>query len=183
MASNDDMSNTVNRLVSGLINAILGALILWVGQTTFRHAGILASVDEKLNGVNHKFEDVEKRHEGLRTWMQNAISELKDASRAQFTAKDGDKLVGQVRQTEQFAVDLERKFVNRLNAVELKLAAIESQRQGSQEVAILRSEVAQLRGDVARTAALAQEVRDQQAPERYARGAAPVFLPPVDTRR
>ena len=66
MASSEDMSTTINRLGGGLINAILGALILWVGQTTFRHAGILASVDEKLNGVKHKFEDVEKRQEGLK---------------------------------------------------------------------------------------------------------------------
>jgi hypothetical protein len=38
MASSDDMSTTINRFVGGLINVILGALILWVGQTTFRHA-------------------------------------------------------------------------------------------------------------------------------------------------
>jgi hypothetical protein len=183
MASSEDMSTTLSRLAGGLINVILGALILWVGQTTFRHAGILASVDEKLNGVNHKFEDVEKRQEGLKTWMTNVITEMKDASRAQFTAKDGDKLVAQVRQAEQFAADLERKFVDRLNTLELKLATFDSQRQGSQEVAVLRAEVAQLRSDVTRAAAIAQEAQYQQTPERYARGAAPVFLPPVDNRR
>lgn len=183
MASGEDMSTTVSRLVGGLINVILGALILWVGQTTFRHAGLLAGVDEKLNGVNHKFEDVEKRQESLKTWMTNAITEMKDASRAQFTAKDGDKLVSQVRQAEQFTADLERKFVDRVNSLELKLTTLDSQRQGSQEVAVLRTEVAQLRSDVTRAAALAQEAQYQQASERYARGAAPVYLPPVENRR
>src|ERR1700710_1209399 len=98
MATGEEMHSTLDRLGSSLTSAILGALILWVGQTTFRHAGILAGVDEKLNGVNHKFEDVEKRQEGLKNWLQSAIADMKDSSRAQFTAKDGDKLVAQVRQ-------------------------------------------------------------------------------------
>lgn len=183
MASSDDMSTTINRFVGGLINVILGALILWVGQTTFRHAGILASVDEKFNGVNHKLEDVEKRQDGLKTWMTSAITEMKDASRVQFTAKDGDKLVAQVRQAEQFTAELERKFIERLSVLDLKLATLETQHQGSQETAALKMEIAQLRSDLTRAVAIAQEVQYQQSPERFARGAAPVFLPPVDSRR
>ena len=168
MASSDDMSTTINRFVGGLINVILGALILWVGQTTFRHAGILASVDEKLNGVNHKFEDVEKQQEEMKTWLLKAISEMKDSSRAQFTAKDGDKLVAQVRQAEQFTADLERKFIERLGALDLKLATLETQHHGSQETAALKMEIAQLRGDLTRAVAIAQEVQYQQSPERFA---------------
>ena len=183
MAANDEMSTTINRLTSSLINAILAGLILWVGQTTFRHAGILASVDEKLNGVEHQFEDVEKRQEGMKNWLQSAVSDMKDNTRAQFTAKDGEKLVAQVRQAEQAAVDLERRFVTRINALDLKLATLEAQRRDTQEVALLRVEVTQLRNELMR-ASVAQEAQYQQiqSSDRFARGT-PVFLPPVDNRR
>jgi hypothetical protein len=184
MAANEDMTTTINRLTGGVINAILGALILWVGQTTFRHAGILASVDEKLNTVQHQFEDVEKRQEGHKNWLQNAVTEMKDNSRAQFTAKDGDKLVAQVRQAEQFTADLERRVVERLGAIEVKLSTLETRQSESQEVATLKNEVWQLRNDLARAAAVQESLYQQaaQSGERFARGT-PVFLPPVDSRR
>ena len=38
------MASSLDRLGSSLINAVLGGLILWVGQTTVRHAGVLAGV-------------------------------------------------------------------------------------------------------------------------------------------
>jgi Skp family chaperone for outer membrane proteins len=180
MASTEDMSTTINRLAGGLINVVLGALILWVGQTTFRHAGILAGVDEKLNGVDHKFEDMEKRQEGMKNWLEKVVTDMKDSTRSQFTAKDGDKLVAQVRLAEQFTADLERRFVERINALDLKLATLATQHHGSQEVSTLKMEIAQLRSDLTR-AAVAQEVQ-YQSPDRFARGA-PVFLPPVDNRR
>jgi hypothetical protein len=180
MASSDDMTTTINRLTGGLINAILGALILWVGQTTFRHAGVLASVDEKLNNVKHQFEDVDQRQESMKAWLQSAIADMKDSTRAQFTAKDGDKLVSQVRQSEQYTAELERKVAERIAALELKLATLETAHQGSQEVAALKMEISQLRTDLSR-AAVAQEVQ-YQSNDRFARGT-PVFLPPVDNRR
>lgn len=184
MAANEDMTATINRLTGGLINAILGALILWVGQTTFRHAGILASVDEKLNTVQHQFEDVEKRQEGLKNWLQTAVAEMKDNTRAQFTAKDGDKLVAQVRQAEQFTADLERRFVERLGALEVKLIALETRHSGSQEVTTLKNEIWQLRNDFSRAAAVLEaQIQQAASNERFARGSSPVFLPPVDNRR
>ena len=183
MASNDDMSGTVNRLVGGLINAILGALILWVGQTTFKHAGILAGVDEKLNNVEHRFEDVEKQQDSIKSWLQSSISDMKDNSRNQFSMKDGDKVFAQLRQVEQCTAELERKLSERINSLELKLTALATQNQGSQEVALLKTEIGQLRSELTR-AAVAQEVQYQQAQpnERFARGV-PVYLPPVDNRR
>jgi hypothetical protein len=184
MASNEDMQNTVNRLVGGLINAILGALILWVGQTTFKHAGILAGVDEKLNNVTHQFEDVEQRADGMRKWLENVVSDVKDNSRAQFTSKDGEKLIAQVREAERATADLERRVADRLGTLDLKLATLEAQRRDSQEVAALKLEVAQLRGELVRTAAVTQELQNQQTQsgDRFARGT-PVFLPPVENRR
>lgn len=186
MASDDDMATTINRLTGGLINAILGALILWVGQTTFRHAGILAGVDEKLNSVQQQFEAVDKRQESLKKWLESVVNSMKDANHAQFTAKDGDKLVAQLRQAEQFTSDLERRFAERISGLELKLATLAAQHQDSEQVAALKLEIAQLRSDLSR-AAITQEVQYQQAQpyqtgERYARGT-PVFLPPVESRR
>src|SRR5262245_10548598 len=94
------MAENFERLGGSLLNLVLGGVILWVGQTTFRHSGILASVDEKFLAIDQKFVEVEKRQEGIKSWLQSAVTDMKDATRSQFTAKDGDKLVGQVRQTE-----------------------------------------------------------------------------------
>ena len=52
---------SMDRMGGSLINAILGALILWVGQTTFRHAGFLAGVDERFITRQAEDDDVEKR--------------------------------------------------------------------------------------------------------------------------
>ncbi len=180
MTSSDDVSTTINRLTGGVIHAILGALILWVGQTTFRHAGILAGVDEKLNNIKHQFEDVDQRQDGMRKWLENVVSQVKDNNRAQFTANDGEKLAARVRQAEQATADLERKFVERINVLDLRLATLETRHQDSQEVASLKLEVAQLRSDLSR-AAVAQE-NEYQPSDRLARKT-PVYLPPVDSRR
>lgn len=180
MAAGDDMASTIDRIGGGLINAILGALILWVGQTTFRHAGILAGVDEKLVGIKQQFADVDKRHESLRKWLENVVTDMKDSARSQFTAKDGDKLVAQVRQSELYAAELERRFAERLGALDVKLTALEARHSGSREVGALQMEVAQLRNELTR-AAMAQQMQ-YQSDDRFARGT-PVFLPPVDNRR
>ena len=181
MPAGDEMSDKLDRLGGTLINAILGALILWVGQTTFRHAGLLAGVDEKLIGVKEQFADVERRHEGIRKWLESAVNDMKDNARSHFTLKDGDKLVAQVRQSELFTTDLERRFAERLGALELKLTALDTRHRDSQEVAALQMELAQLRNELARMAAYAQQVQFQSE-DRFARGA-PVYLPPVDNRR
>lgn len=184
MAASVDMSTAFSRVAGGLVNAILGALILWVGQTTFRHAGILAGVDEKFNNVKHQFEDVAQSQAAMRLWLEKVVSEVKDSRGSQFTLKDGEKLATQIRQAEQTAADLERKLVERINALDLRLATLATQHNGAQEVAALKTEITQLRSDLTR-ASVAQEVQYQQQlqpSERFARGT-PVFLPPVDTRR
>jgi hypothetical protein len=180
MANEDDMSSTLGKLGNNVVNAVLGGLILWVGQTAIRHEGTLAGVDEKIAAVNHKFEDVDKRHESIRKWLESAVNDMKDTSRSQFTMKDGDKLVAQVRNAEVAAGEMERRFVDRLNMLEQKITALETGHRGSQELAALQMELAQLRNELAR-AAFAQQLQYQND-ERMARGT-PVFLPPVDSRR
>jgi hypothetical protein len=180
MANEVEVTSTLGKLGNNLVNAVLGGLILWVGQTAIRHEGTLAGVDEKIAAVNHQFEDVEKRHESLRKWLESAVSDMKDTGRSQFTMKDGDKLVAQVRNAEVAATEMERRFVDRLNMLEQKITALETGHRGSQEVAALQMELTQLRSELAR-AALAQQIQ-YQGDDRMARGT-PVFLPPVDSRR
>ncbi len=180
MATGEEMHSTLDRLGSSLTSAILGALILWVGQTTFRHAGVLAGIDEKIIAINKQFATVDQRQEGLRKWLENMVSDLKDNNRSQFTQADGDKLAALVRQSEQASADLERRFADRLAALDLKLTALETSHRDSQETTALKMEITQLRGDLTRTA-VAQEGQSQSG-ERFARGN-PVFLPPVESRR
>ena len=87
------MGEALERIGGSVLNLVLGALILWVGQTTFQHAGVLASVDEKFDSIDQQFADVDKRHESMRKWLENVVTDMKDNSRSQFTAKEGDKLV------------------------------------------------------------------------------------------
>jgi chromosome segregation ATPase len=179
MPAGNEMSEKLDRLSGTLINAILGALILWVGQTTFRHAGLLAGVDEKLVAVKEQFAAVDKRQEGLRKWLESAVTDMKDNTRLQFTLKDGERLATQLRQAEAAANELERRLAERMSALDLRLTALEARHRGSQESATLQIEVAQLRGELARLAAYAQQLQPE---ERFAHGT-PVFLPPVTERR
>ncbi|HVT27382.1 MAG TPA: hypothetical protein VHE81_05130 [Lacipirellulaceae bacterium] len=180
MAADNDSTSTLDRLGSSLTSAILGGLILWIGQTTFRHAGILASMDEKIVAINKQFSVVDQRQESMRKWLESMVSELKDHSRSQFTQVDGDKLATQVRQAEHSSMQLERRFADQLGSLEVKLAALETEHRDSKEVAALKMEIAELRGDLMR-ATVAQEAQGQTA-DRYA-GAKPIYLPPVESRR
>src|SRR5262249_3875821 len=160
MSAADDGHSTLHRLSSSLTSAVLGALILWVGQTTFRHAGILASMDEKIIDINKQFTVVDQRQESLRKWLENMVSDIKDSSRSQFTQTDGARLADQLRQAEQSSTQLERRFAERLAALDVKLTALETEHRDSQQVAALKIEIAQLRGDLARASAV-QEVQIQ----------------------
>ena len=74
--ADEKMSSTMDRIGGSLINAILGGLILWVGQTTVRHAGVLAGVDEKFAGINEQFVDVDRRQEDLKAgWKKSQRDE------------------------------------------------------------------------------------------------------------
>jgi phage FluMu protein gp41 len=178
------MPEGIERVGNSLLNLVLGGVILWVGQTTFRHSGILATVDEKFQSVNQKFGDVDRREEDLRKTVDSAIADWKDTTHYLFTTKDGDKVVTQVRNVESTTTELERRLVERLGAIEARIAAIETGHHSSQEVASLQWEVANLRDALTRTAptAVAQEPVYQQPAVEVARGV-PVYLPPTGVRR
>jgi chromosome segregation ATPase len=179
------MFDSLDRVGGGLVNIILGALILWVGQTTFHHAGQLATVDEKFENVSKQFSDVDQRYDSMKSWLDKVVTSMKDSNRSNFTKEDADKLTEQLRKLDVFASNVERRLTDRLTDVEVKMAALESRQetryQSSHEVAELQMEVAQLRTALAQPMAPPQAAQYQTA-ERTV-GSAPVYLPPVDVRR
>jgi septal ring factor EnvC (AmiA/AmiB activator) len=174
------MPDVLEKLSGSVINLILGALIVWVGQTTYQHAGVLAGLDGKFANIEDNFAAVDKRNEGMRKWLENVVTEMKDTNRLQFTAKEGDKVVAQIRKVEDSTYDLERKLSERLNALEVKIAALEMCRENSQQVASLQAEVAQLRFVMTQSALPPAEVSYQPAQRLSQR---PVYLPPVGSPR
>jgi len=178
------MPDLLEKLGGGAMNLILGALIVWVGQTTYQHAGILAGLDGKLANIDGKFADADKRHESLRKWLENVVTDMKDTNRLQFTAKEGDKVVAQIRKVEDSTVDLERKITERLNALDLKIVALQTGTQNFQQVSALQAEVAQLRYAMGQGAmnqgAVGSDVQYQQTSSISQQ---PMYLPPVSSRR
>jgi hypothetical protein len=176
------MAEKLDFIGGGLMNIILGALILWVGQTTFQHAGLLASVDEKFYTVDQQFEDLEKSQDGLRKWLEKVVTGIKDEDRTKFTTEDADKLVEQLRRLDTFASQVERRLTDRLTAVEVKLATVETRDLDGQQLATLQMEVAQLRSALSSSSPYAAPEPTYQPAGNVAHGM-PVYLPPVTTRR
>lgn len=178
------MPEVFDKLSGSVINLILGALIVWVGQTTYQHAGILAGLDGKFANIEDNFAANDKRNESMRKWLENVVTDMKDTNRLQFTAKEGDKVVSQIRKVEDGTVELERKLTERLNALEVKIAALQTYRENSQQVATLEAEVAQLRfamNQAASTQVMATSDVQYQTDPRLSRR--PVYLPPVGSDR
>lgn len=173
------MGETIEKLGGSVMNLVLGALIVWVGQTTYQHAGILAGLNDKFVNIEDNFAAVDKRYESLRKWQENVVTDIKDTNRTLFTAKEGDKLAAQIRQAEGAAIDLERKLTERISNLEMKVVALQTGGQDSRQVAALEAEVAQLRFALTQAAA-SPELRYQATTSVSQQ---PVYLPPVTTRR
>src|SRR5262245_18483642 len=97
------MGDALETLGGSVMNLVLGALIVWVGQTTFQHAGILARVNEKLENSDQRFVDLDKPQESLKKAVDLATAEIKEQIHQQYTAKEGQKLDTQSRQIERTA--------------------------------------------------------------------------------
>lgn len=176
--------DVLEKLGGGMMNLILGALIVWVGQTTYQHAGVLAGLDDKFVNIEANFTSVDKRNEGLRKWLENVVTDLKDSNRSQFTAKEGDKVVAQIRKSDEAAIELERRVTERLNQLEVKIVALQAGCQNTQQVAALEAELAQVRYAVSRPASVSQSGMPQvQYHEATNVSQQPVYLPPVSNRR
>lgn len=167
-------SEAIDRFGGSLVNVILGALILWVGQTTFRHAGLLASVDERFESTGHQFDAINSRHEMLRL----SIAETETRTRSRFTREDAEKLAARIKELHGTQAVLERQFTERVTNLQLKVIALETSGNNHQEVAMLRSEVERLRAHLA----------GQQSAAYYRAATSgattvPQYLPPVTQNR
>lgn len=174
------MGEAIEKLGGSIMNLVLGALIVWVGQTTFQHAGILATVNEKFDNVDQQFVDVEKRHESLKKALDLATADMKELIHLQFTAKEGEKLNTQLRAVERIASKQEQDLAQRIGDLEVRLATLQAYGQSFQQLSALQAEVTQLRIAMAQTAGMTQDLRYQPATSVSQQ---PVYLPPTNSRR
>ncbi len=172
--------STIDRLGGSLVNFVLGALILWVGQTTFRHAGLLASNSQRFDSVGHQLKAVDDRHESLRDRLEQVFSQTNERTRSRFTREDGDKLGLRIREIGDQHVAFERQMVERLTSVQIKVIALETRDTSAHVVAMLRAEVGRLRGFIAHrpTGVLASYPH----PVSSSADGGPVHLPPTTWR-
>ncbi len=170
----------MDRVGGSLVNLILGALILWVGQTTFRHAGLLASNSERFDSVGHQLKAVDERHENLRHRLEQVFSQTNERTRSRFTREDGDKLGLRIRDIDVQHVAFERQMLERLTSVQLKVIALETRDTSAHEVAMLRAEVDRLHAFIAHrpTGVLASYPNSVSS----SANGGPVHLPPTVRR-
>ena len=109
---------TIDRVGGSLVNLVLGALILWVGQTTFRHAGLLASNSERFDSVGHQLKAVDERHESLRHRLEQVVSQTNERTRSRFTRENADKLGLRIREIDDQHAAFERQMLERLTSLQ-----------------------------------------------------------------
>lgn len=180
----------LERFGLGLVNILLGALVLWIGQMTFHHAGLLASSDQKFAGMEERFNTLLTQYEGLRGRIDQVQSDADERTRLEFTREDAEKLISQIRDIDEFAEKLERRILERLAALQIKIVTLETHGRDAQEAAALRYEVAQLRHALQAPVVQSEPPLDQpeklpQEPRRItvATATAPHYLPPVEAQR
>lgn len=166
------MGDKLELISGGLMNIVLGALILWVGQTTFQHAGQLASVDEKFLAFDQQFEGVDKRSESLRRWLEK-----------KFSTEDAGKLVEDIRRVDTVLTRVERRLTDRLTDVEVKLSAVETRDMDGHQLAALQGEIAQLRAALGHQSQYYGSSDGSYQPAASVAQGTPVFLPPTGIRR
>jgi chaperonin cofactor prefoldin len=174
------------KIAGSMINVILGALILWVGQTTYKHAGVLASLDQKFEAVEQHFKTTDDRCDGLRTWLQKVVDNVKDDNRQLFSIDDAAKQNEQIRRIDEYTYHVEQRLADRLNALEIKVSALETASQDTRQLATLHAEIAQLKATASQGSPIAQAPEAQYPQYQNAANAPagqPMYLPPVGSRR
>jgi hypothetical protein len=112
------MDSVLDSLGGGFTSLILGALVLWVGQTTFKHNGTIS-------GFQHQMEAVHARHDALRTRYDELVKSLNERTQSRFTAADGEKISNRVIQLENSTVVVKEDFNEKLNSLKMKIAGVE----------------------------------------------------------
>lgn len=126
-----------DKLGGSLVNVVLGALILWVAQTTFHHAGELAGTDQK-------FDSLQAQHENVRDRLDKLMAAVSERTRSRFTAEDGDKLNQRIDQSLKAVSTIERRLAERLTELQLKVIALQTQGVDHRELSRLRTDLERL---------------------------------------
>ena len=178
VAAPDEKPPRTRDSISGsLITLILGALVLWVGQTTFQHNGIIS-------GVQHEVLAAGQRHQALQKRYDDVVASLNERTRSRFTREDGDKLMLRIKDVESALRLLNERVHEKTSDLSLQIAAVEVRAQAQSQLALTRPErsqqaptqaaaqrIAQLQGEVERLRrenARLQAAAPRQAPVRTA---------------
>lgn len=135
-----------DRLGGSLVNVVLGALILWVAQTTFQHSGQLAGTDQK-------YENLQAQHDTVRNRLDAFMDTLNDRTRSRFTREDGDKLAGRIEDTSDLVAELERRLGQTVTELRLQVIALQTGGAGQRELGRLRTDVERLHASLYPTTA------------------------------
>lgn len=151
------------KLGGSLINVVLGALILWVAQTTFQHSGELAGVDQK-------FEGLQTQHDSVRDRLDGLMQSLNERTRSRFTREDGDKMIGRIEEVSGTVDDLERRLADRVTELQLKVIALQTRGVDQRELSLLRTDLARLHASLGPAGAtgpisVPQRVEERQRPD------------------
>ncbi len=151
------------KLGGSLINVVLGALILWVAQTTFQHSGELAGVDQK-------FEGLQTQHDSVRDRLDALMHTLNERTRSRFTREDGDKLVDHMNEVAGMVDDLERRLADRVTELQLKVIALQTRGVDQRELSLLRTDLARLNaslGSAGATGPVSASLRRPDVAQRF----------------
>ncbi|MEO1496886.1 MAG: hypothetical protein AAFV43_07020 [Planctomycetota bacterium] len=135
------MEMDAEKIGNGLVNVVLGALILWVAQTTFHHSGELAAVDQKFDGVMVQTDNVRSR-------VDHVMDELNTRTQSRFTSEDGEKLASDVGDLASLVASLERRLVDRMTELHLKVIALETQSIDHHEIVQLRTDLERIQAGI-----------------------------------
>ncbi len=95
--SDNEHATSTEKTVGHVINLILGAIVLWVGQTAVKHTG-------ELSGMNQRLHYVQKRQDLFQT-------ELVRRTDSRFTADDGQRHETRMDTLKQNVADLQSKVL------------------------------------------------------------------------
>ena len=95
--SDNELATSTEKTVGHVINLILGAIVLWVGQTAVKHTGELSGMIQRLNHV-------QKRQDLFQT-------ELVRRTDSRFTADDGQRHETRMDTLKQNVADLQSKVL------------------------------------------------------------------------
>ena len=107
-------------LGTGLITLILGGVVLWVGKTTFEHAGQLA-------GIRNQVEGLDNQHYAFRDRYDELVSSISERTNSRFTREDAEKLTWHVKDLEIEHDTLKDEIHRSFGGLRLQVASLETQ--------------------------------------------------------